>query len=64
MHDHGDGVIAACLERLEFARDTYESMVQPPSTLEAADLHHDQGRWMTVDTIFDMVGGQVPDRSQ
>jgi hypothetical protein len=63
MRDHRDGVNAACLESLELTRDMCESIVQPPSALEDADLHQVQGRWMTVDAISDMVEGQVPDRS-
>ena len=63
MRDHGDGVIAACLESLEFTRDMCESIVQPPSAPEDADLHQVQGRWMAFDAIFDKAVGQVPDRT-
>jgi hypothetical protein len=55
--DHGDRVVAACLEISEIRRDMCESIAQHPSALGDADVHHDRGWRMTTDTILDMVGG-------
>jgi len=55
--DSEDGLVTACPEIPEFRRDQCEAIAQHPSTLDDADLD----RWMTLDTILDMIGGQAPD---
>jgi AraC-like DNA-binding protein len=63
MNDHEDGGVAAYLETPEFGKDAWESIAQHPSALDDADLHHDRRRWLTIDTVFEMAGGPVPDRA-
>ena len=62
VDDQDDGVVAAWLEIPEFRRNIGGSIALHPSAPDNAELHHDRDPWMTIDTIFDTLGGQVPDR--
>jgi AraC-like DNA-binding protein len=39
-----------------------ESIAQPGGAWDDADLHPDRDRWITIDTILDVVGGHPPER--
>lgn len=60
--DQEDGFVAASLEPPDYRQDMCGSITQHPSALQDTRINHDRDRWITIDTILDMVGGCAVDR--